>query len=89
MSAYFEKQYYEKHPNAPSFCVTCNNGKLFGIDIKINNNNPVYICKNHKCSKRCKHALCSSCYNKMNILNNENIAKKRKRIRNPTDVYKY
>ena len=34
MSAYFEKQYYDKHPNAPSFCVTCNNGKLFGIDIK-------------------------------------------------------
>ena len=34
MSTYFEKQYYDKHPNAPSFCVTCNNGKLFGIDYK-------------------------------------------------------
>lgn len=88
ISTYFEKKYYDKHPNAPSFCGTCSEKKTFGIDVPVNAKNPVYICGNKKCvGQQCNHAICKQCFDKLNEKNNANISKKRKRITKPRDVF--
>ena len=53
---YFNKAYYDKYPFAPRHCQTCGDTKLFGIDIKVNDANPVHYCKN------CNFAYCNACF---------------------------
>jgi hypothetical protein len=81
--AYFVQGYYDKHPNAPSFCARCGEDHVFGRDIKVNATNPVYICSNNKCNGECNHALCKKHYNELNENNNGDGTKKRKRITKP------
>ena len=53
---YYSKAYYDKNPYAPRHCQTCGDTKLFGIDIKVNDANPVHYCKN------CNFAYCNACF---------------------------
>jgi hypothetical protein len=61
IKTYFTTAYYEEHTNMCSKCALCNLG--FGTDIKVSNDNPVYLCVNaKKPTHACTFGKCRKCY---------------------------
>jgi hypothetical protein len=61
-----QEQYYGVHYSAenwPSICADC--GDRFGIEYKVTDLTPVYLCKNaHNGNHNCVHANCVACFRK-------------------------
>lgn len=84
--SYFAQIYYDSNPHAPRHCFKCGPTKVLGIDIKVNEKNPVHQCNNSKNMKQpCNHAFCNDCF----ILKKAENQQTNKRVRKKIKLYDY